>query len=72
CIAAMTPYLWIGAAALVVLRWLAVYYTVVRICLRLGEPGLFVVFFLHDLIAPISECLLSLSRKIRPSQGVWS
>ena len=72
CIAGMIPYLWIGAAALLVLRWAAVYYTVFRICLRLGEQGLLFAFFLYDLAAPISESLLSLSRKIRPSKGVWS
>ena len=72
CIATMIPWVWMGAAALVVLRWAAVCYTIVRICLRLGEKGLLFAFFWHDLLSPVSECLLSLSRKIRPSQGVWS
>ena len=72
CLALMIPYVWIGAIVLLVLRWLALYFTLARVCLRLGEKGLFFVFFFYDLISPISETLLSLSRKIRPSQGIWS
>ena len=72
CIATLVPYLWMGTVALLLLRWLAVYYAIFRICLRLGEQGLLFAFFLHDLVSPLSECLLSLSRKIRPSKGVWS
>ena len=71
CLAWMIPYVWIGAAALLGLRWLAVYYAIVRICLRLGERGLFLAFFLYDLVAPAAEFFLSLSRKLRPSRGVW-
>jgi glycosyltransferase involved in cell wall biosynthesis len=72
CIAGMSPYLWIGVVALVVLRWAAVWYVMIRICLRLGEKGLFLALILYDLIAPLTEFSLSLSRKIRPSEGVWS
>ncbi|MCD8186807.1 MAG: hypothetical protein LUD68_10335 [Rikenellaceae bacterium] len=71
-IARMVPVLWIAAVVILVLRWLAVYYVIFRICLRLGEKNLLFAFFLHDLVSPFSETLLSLSRKIRPSQGVWS
>jgi hypothetical protein len=67
----MSAYILIGAIALVVIRWAAIWYTLMRICLRLGEKGLFFALFLHDLISPATEFFLSLSRRIRPSQGVW-
>lgn len=72
CIAWLIPVVWIGAVVALVLRWLAVYYSLFRICLRLGEKGLLFALFLYDLVAPVTEFLLSLSRKIRPSKGVWS
>ncbi len=71
-IALQIPLLWIGAAGALVLRWLAVYFTLSRICLRLGEKGLLWIFFFHDLLSPWAEALLSLSRRMRPSAGVWS
>ncbi|MDR0953972.1 MAG: hypothetical protein LBM20_01135 [Rikenellaceae bacterium] len=72
CLVRWIPILWIGAIALLVLRWLAFSFTLTRVCLRLGEKGLFWTLFFYDLIAPFTESLLSLSRKIRPSQGIWS
>lgn len=71
-IALQAPWLWIGAAGLVVLRWIVVYFTLSRVCLRLGETGVLGVFVLHDLFSPLSEALLSISRRVRPSRGVWS
>jgi hypothetical protein len=71
-IALQTPWLWIGAAGLIVLRWSAACFTLSRICLRLGEKGLFGVFFIHDLFSPWAEALLSISRRVRPSAGIWS
>lgn len=68
----MIPYAWIGAVVLLVLRYLAVYFTVSRICVRLGEKGLLWAFIIHDFISPVTETLLSLSRRIRPSRGLWS
>jgi hypothetical protein len=66
------PWLWIGAAGLLVLRWIAVYFTLSRICLRLGEKGLLGILLIHDLLSPPAEALLSISRRVRPSAGVWS
>ncbi len=71
-LALWVPVLWIGAAALLVLRWLALYFTLARVCLRLGEKGLFFAFFFYDLLAPVAEAFLSISRIIRPSKGIWS
>lgn len=72
CISGMVAPVWIGAAAAVVLRWAAVEFAMIRICLRLGEKGLYFMVIIYDLIAPPAEFFLSLSRKIRPSEGVWS
>lgn len=72
CLVWMIPYGWIAAAALLVLRWMIVYYTVFRISLRLGEKNILSVFFLYDIVSPFGETLLSLSRRIRPSEGIWS
>lgn len=71
-IALQISWLWIGAVSLLVLRWFAVYFTLSRICLRLGEKGLLWIFFFHDLFSPWAEALLSLSRRMRPINGVWS
>ena len=71
-LALMIPYGWMGALGLLVLRWGALYFTLVRVCLRLGEKCLFFTFFFYDLAAPFVETLLSLSRKIRPSKGIWN
>jgi hypothetical protein len=71
-LAESAPWLWIGVVALVAVRWAALGFSMLRICLRLGEKGLFPALLLYDLFAPFTEMLLSLSRKIRSSQGVWS
>ncbi len=65
------PVLWIAAVGMLALRWLAVFFTVSRICLRVGEKGLMPAFFIHDFFSPISETFLSLARRIRPSRGIW-
>ena len=71
-LALMIPYGWMGAAGLLVLRWLALYFTLAGIGLRLGEKGLFFAFFFYDLLSPLTEMLLSLSRTFRPSKGIWN
>ena len=71
-IALQIPYVWWGAAGLILLRYLTVFFTVSRICTRLGEKGLLGAFILHDFLSPLSETLLSLARRMRPSKGLWS
>lgn len=71
-IAMLIPYVWIAAISMVVLRYTAVFFALSRICARLGEKGIKWAFIIHDFVSPFSETLLSLSRSIRPSRGLWS
>ncbi|MCC8087813.1 MAG: glycosyltransferase [Rikenellaceae bacterium] len=71
-IAVQHEYLWIAAVAAVLLRYLVVFRTTFLICRRLGEKGILKFHFIHDLVSPFYEFLLSLARTLRPSKGIWS
>lgn len=66
------PVIWIIAASAIVLRFFAAYLTMMRICRRLGEKKLIGVYIFHDLFSPIYEAVLSISRTMRPSKGIWN
>lgn len=42
-----------------------------NICGRLGEKGFIFAFIMRDKIAPLSETLLALRRRIKPPHGLW-
>ncbi len=63
--------LWIAAGGAILLRWLVLLFTVSRVARRLGERGLLGVFLCYDLFSPLWEALLSLSRRLKPSKGIW-
>lgn len=64
-------YIWIYAVSAFVLRELVVVWSVRRIMMRLGERKLLLVFMLYDLVSPITEMVLGLSRRFRAPSGVW-
>lgn len=69
---AMMPFeIKIGAAALVLLRFIAVEVLFSRTCRRLGERHLSVGYFVYDLFSPIYEGWLVIVRRLKPSAGIW-
>ena len=70
-IAMQSELLWMVAAGLVLLRWMFVLRTVSRICRRLGERGLMAMFLWYDIISPLYEAGLSISRRLNPGDGLW-
>ncbi len=67
----LPPWWKIIPAFLVLLRLMIVELEVWRIGRRLGERKLMGTYLLYDLISPLSECFLSLSRRLRPNRAIW-
>lgn len=66
------PLWWKLLPALVLLlRLLIVELKIWRIGRRLGERKMVGTYILYDLIAPLSECCLALSRRLRPNKAIW-
>ena len=66
------PLWWKLLPALVMLlRLLIVELKICRIGRRLGERKMVGTYILYDLIAPLSECCLALSRRLRPNKAIW-
>ena len=61
----------IGAAGLLVLRYVFVAWEMSRVCRRLSEKGLGTIYFIYDLAAPIFEAWLAVARRIRRPEGLW-
>lgn len=61
----------IAVATVVVLRLVVVWFEMWRVRKRLGEGGLAWALMIYDLLAPISELRLWISRTFRPSNGIW-
>ncbi len=53
------------------LRTFVMMRTLGRICKRLGEKRLALPFMLYDLLNPITETLLSISRRVKVNQELW-
>lgn len=70
-IALQVPILWIVAASAFGLRELTMILTVRAITRRVGERKLMWAYIPHDLLAPVGETLLWISRRVRPSQHIW-
>lgn len=62
---------WMVAAGAFVLRELVVVWSVRRIMRRLGEKKLLFAFIIYDIINPLTELLLGISRKIKTPKEVW-
>lgn len=60
----------IGAGALV-LRELIVWWSTRRVMRRLGEKGMMLSFLLYDIINPITESILSISRRAKVNGSLW-
>ena len=64
--------LWTGAAGLFLFREVIVLTSVRKICRRLGERSLVPMYFLYDLISPLTETILGISRRVKPPAGIWN
>lgn len=71
--AIMMPFMevWIGVAAVVVLRFLAVILQMRRVAKRLGEQRLMPLYFLNDLFEPLFALGVVISRFVKPIREVW-
>lgn len=70
---AITTWKWgwaIGTGAFV-LREVVLLWSARRVARRLGEKGMLPSLLLYDIIAPITESLLAISRRVRVAKGVW-
>lgn len=67
----LPPVLWIAALSIFVVRQLVMILVTRAIAHRVGERGIMWVYIIHDMIAPISELTLWISRKLRPSPRLW-
>lgn len=61
----------LAAAALVLVRFLVVMLQMRRIVRRLGEKGLMPLYFINDLLEPVWEIAVVMSRRIKPIREVW-
>ena len=64
-------WLWAGAAGLLLLRELVMWSAIRKIARRLGERKLLGTYLLYDLVSPITETLLGISRRVKPPAGIW-
>jgi glycosyltransferase involved in cell wall biosynthesis len=61
----------IAAGALVLLRFVIVVWQMSRVARRLGEKSLMPLYFINDLLEPVWEIVVVLSRKIKPIREIW-
>lgn len=62
---------WIYAVSLFVVREVLLVLSVRNVMKRVGEHKLITAFLIYDLLSPILEAALSVSRRIKPSLGLW-
>ncbi|MEG1588110.1 MAG: hypothetical protein RR354_02155 [Mucinivorans sp.] len=65
------PYIWGYGAGIFLLREAIVWWNTRRVMRRLGERHLMVTFLIYELFAPITQSVLTISRRISPAKGLW-
>ncbi len=75
CIAAaivlMPPEVKIAAVGLLLIRFIVVLIQMGRVAKRLGEKHLVPLYFINDLLEPLFEVMVFISRIIKPIREVW-
>lgn len=66
-----SPVVWGLSTALLLAREAIVFNSIHKITGRLGEIKIVWSFMFYDLIAPLTEAILAISRRIKPSQRLW-
>jgi glycosyltransferase involved in cell wall biosynthesis len=61
----------IAAGTVVLLRFAVVVWQIRRVARRLGETGLIPLYFINDLLEPVWEIVVVLSRKVKPIREIW-
>lgn len=64
-------YIWIYAVGAFLIREFVVVWSIRRVMRRLGERKLLFPFLIYDLLSPLVEVMLNLSRRIKPSGRLW-
>ncbi len=62
---------WIVASIALLIREIIVWWSVKRIMLKVGEKRLLFGYMVYDLINPITELALSISRRVRVNSELW-
>lgn len=65
------PYIWGAALVLLLIRQVVFYISIRRIARRLGEFSILWSYMLYDILSPIYETVLCLSRRLSPPVRVW-
>lgn len=61
-----------AAILLLVLRLITVLIVIFKCSKRVGDRGLINFYFIYDFISPLSECFLSIKRRLKPVNGLWN
>jgi glycosyltransferase involved in cell wall biosynthesis len=61
----------IAVGAVVLLRFVVVVWQMGRVARRLGEKGLVPLYFINDLLEPVWEIVVVVSRKVKPIREIW-
>ncbi|MFI3299028.1 MAG: hypothetical protein R3Y49_04425 [Rikenellaceae bacterium] len=60
----------VGVGAFLIREWVMLR-SLRRICKRVGERKLTLSFMLYDLVNPVTECLLAISRRLKVNKELW-
>ncbi len=64
-------YMWaVGAGAFLLREW-SVVWSVRRVMKRLGEKRMMFVFLIYELLNPITETILAISRRVKVNSELW-
>lgn len=66
-----SPILWASAAALFIAREATLLIVIRRVARRLGEIKIVWSFMVYDLISPLMETILAISRRMSPPLRLW-
>lgn len=70
-LALMPPEVKLAAAVLLFVRFVVVMIQIRRVAKRLGERRLMPLYFINDLLEPVWDIIVCMSRKIRPIKEIW-
>ena len=61
----------LAAASLLIARFVCVIVQMRRVAKRLGETKLIPLYFINDLLEPVFELMVVISRKVKPIREIW-
>lgn len=70
-ISLMVPFIWIGAAAMILIRWFVIAAVTKKLCRRTGDNPPYLSALLYDFISPAEITILTVSRNILSLKNLW-